>query len=121
MGHVHARGWWEQADLGRQYMDGLIVSIENDHIEGSGSDMVGLFVLTGSLSENRHVVIDKQYLGKHRVSYSGQYDGVQRLWGRWRLAGMEGPWEIVIKAEGQDDEAIENEAVAAIDEPATTH
>ncbi len=113
MEHVHCTGWWEQDELGRQYMEGLIVAIDGTRVSGSGTDMAGMFTLDGSVGEDGELHLMKRYLGSHSVTYRGRYDGHRRLWGRWQLNLLQGPWEIVLKGGASDEEeALEVEGAA---------
>ena len=119
MEHVHCTGWWEQDELGRQYMEGLIVAIDGTRISGSGTDLAGMFTLEGTVADDGHVRVKKQYLDQHSVMYLGRYDGARRLWGRWQLNLLQGPWEIVLKGGAEDEEhALEAEGatLASIEE-----
>jgi hypothetical protein len=74
MSFLHCEGWWEQAGYGRQPMEQLRIEFDGGDIRGSGTDIVGLFALTGTIEEGK-VAIVKQYLGQHSVDFLGMYDG----------------------------------------------
>ena len=54
------------------------------------SSAVGAFTLTGQIASTGEVVIAKQYLKKHGVSYVGQYDGEGTMSGTWRIGADHG-------------------------------
>jgi hypothetical protein len=93
---LSCEGWWEQDHLGRQPMEDLRLRFGGGRIEGSGRDMVGPFVFSGTISEAGQVGLVKQYLGRHRVDYHGTYDGEGVLWGQWQIGFDHGPWMIKI-------------------------
>ena len=80
MSFLHCEGWWEQAGYGRQSMEQLRINFEGGNIRGSGTDIIGLFALTGTIEE-ANVAIVKQYLGQHSLDYLGTYDGEATLHG----------------------------------------
>lgn len=51
------------------------LSIFNGQITGGGTDDVGAFEISGTIVNNTQVNFNKQYIGRHCVSYSGQFDG----------------------------------------------
>lgn len=102
-------GWWEQQWLGRQTMDELRVSVSPPLLAGSGTDVVGAFVLQGDIAADGIVEIRKTYLGKHQVVYVGHYDGEGRLWGTWACCGDRGRWMIALRGGG----AAGDDALAA--------
>lgn len=74
MSFLHCEGWWEQDGYGRQPMEQLRIEFDGGNIRGSGTDIVGLFALNGTILEGK-VAIVKQYLGQRRVDYLSTYDG----------------------------------------------
>lgn len=89
-------GWWEQMGYGRQNMSGLLLEFNERQIVGSGTDVVGPFVLKGRLEDGK-VRLNKQYFEKHTVVYQGHYDGEGTLHGRWVLGFDQGKWLIRIE------------------------
>ncbi len=89
-------GWWEQDWFGRQPMTNLFLTFDKRRIQGSGSDLIGPFVLSGIISEDGRVVIQKRYIERHRVDYLGVYDGEGLMSGEWRLGDCRGRWLIKI-------------------------
>ncbi len=96
-GSIPCDGWWAQDEIGRHEMEGLRLTISATRIAGSGVDVVGAFRLDGTRASDGRVRLVKQYLGQHAVGYAGHFDGQTRLAGTWRLEGMRGPWEIVLR------------------------
>jgi hypothetical protein len=90
-------GWWEQRWFGRRPMDDLRLAVAPPRLTGSGDDVVGPFVLDGSIAADGGVEIRKTYVGKHQVVYLGQYDGEGRLWGTWSCCGDSGRWMIALR------------------------
>ena len=93
-GLIECQGWWNQNGLGDQPMQPLKISIDSGKIEGYGHDIVGMFSLTGFITESNAVHIVKTYAGKHNVDYYGTYDKKGTLYGQWELEGLSGFWEI---------------------------
>jgi hypothetical protein len=91
---VHCEGWWQQVVLGRQPMDDLCLSFAAGRVEGSGTDIVGPFLLSGLIADDGTLVMDKQYIGQHTVQYVGTYDGEGTLSGTWQIGRDQGPWLI---------------------------
>src|SRR5687768_5751730 len=90
-------GWWEQEWYGRQEMENLRISFEERRIDGSGSDIVGPFLLSGIINADGTVVIQKRYIGQHQVDYIGTFDGEGVMSGEWRISTSHGPWMIRIR------------------------
>jgi hypothetical protein len=80
------RGYWEQPGFGRQFMEDFRLRFQDGVVSGSGRDMVGPFVIRGEYTSG-DVAFVKQYLGRHQVVYSGQYDGEGTIYGRWTIVG----------------------------------
>src|SRR5437870_4923160 len=59
---------------------------EGSGFMGGGRDVIGSFVIKGEYQESTLTFV-KQYLGKHQVIYSGQYDGEGTIHGRWHIVG----------------------------------
>jgi hypothetical protein len=98
---LHCEGWWEQAGYGRQSMEQLRIEFDGGTIRGSGTDIIGLFTLTGSIEE-ANVAIVKQYLGQHSVDYLGTYDGEGTMHGMWRIGLFGGKWMIPPSLENEE-------------------
>lgn len=98
-------GWWEQQWFGRQTMEELRVTVSPPLLAGTGTDVVGAFVLQGDIASDGVVEIRKTYLGKHQVVYVGQYDGEGRLWGTWACCGDRGRWMIALRRAGSEADA----------------
>lgn len=110
---IPCEGWWEQAGFGRQPMEQLRLRFEAGQITGVGTDIIGPFSFTGTMSGGGQVVMLKRYFGRHTVDYLGMYDGEGLLWGEWRIGPMLGRWAIRIKGSpGAADHAIEAEVGA---------
>ena len=104
-------GWWEQSGS-REEMEGLLMNVDGENISGSGYDVIGTFTFTGTVDENNEVVMIKEYLGKHRVLYKGEYDGKELIWGIWLIGYWTGPWEIRFRdGKEEGEEASEKEAL----------
>ncbi len=84
-------GWWEQYGI-REAMEGLIMSVDQHVITGSGYDIVGMFTFAGNLDETLKVQMVKQYLGRHNVLYEGQFDGKDLMQGIWKSFVVQGAW-----------------------------
>jgi hypothetical protein len=95
-GEIQCDGWWEQREFGRQLMLKLRISFHQGQIQGSGVDLIGPFTLSGRMGLGGGVVINKQYIGRHRVEYVGTYDGEGTLAGQWQLVGCQGAWLITL-------------------------
>src|SRR5215210_7366287 len=76
------RGYWEQPVFGRQFMDDFTLRFADGQITGSGRDIVGLFVIRGQY-QGGSLEFVKQYVGKHKVVYTGTYDGEGSIHGTW--------------------------------------
>jgi hypothetical protein len=63
-------------------MEQLRLAVASPHIEGSGTDCIGPFVLDGVITKGGVVALQKSCVGKHVVTYDGQYGGEGRIWGR---------------------------------------
>jgi hypothetical protein len=88
-------GFWEQSHCGRQPMKEFELHFQPDGtVRGSGFDLVGRFVFTGEWDpQTGRVEMVKQYLGKHRVHYTGSPDGEGSILGTWTISGSDaGPF-----------------------------
>ena len=79
------RGYWEDGIWGRQPMGPLVLRFADGRIEGEGRDVIGPFVFEGEYDEQGAIRMVKQYLGRHRVLYTGTYDGEGTICGRWAI------------------------------------
>jgi hypothetical protein len=98
-------GWWEQDGFGRQPMDALCIAFNGQRIQGSGTDIIGPFVLEGVFGELGAVAILKQYLGQHSVDYEGHYDGEGAMLGQWRIGPYRGRWFIRLRRDKRNHTA----------------
>ncbi|MEO0470255.1 MAG: hypothetical protein AAF206_11580 [Bacteroidota bacterium] len=112
--NIRCQGWWEQAETGRQPMEGLMIQIDGNRISGSGYDMVGAFTFEGTLTEDNDVLMTKQYLGEHALVYRGAYNGADKMWGIWEVWFEQGPWEISFRSASAQKKAEKKEEVASI-------
>ena len=94
---VPCEGWWDEIGYGRQPMHQLRLRIANGQITGSGTDIVGPFTFTGTISERGGVAMIKQYIGRHEVEYIGAYDGEGTMFGEWRIGPFRDQWAITFK------------------------
>jgi hypothetical protein len=93
---LRCEGWWEQDMYGRQPMQELRLEFQDGAVSGSGTDIVGPFTLEGVLA-NGKVDITKQYIGRHRLKYIGDFDGEGTMQGTWMIGGVSGGrWAIRI-------------------------
>lgn len=100
---LRCSGWWEQEGYGRQAMRDLRLFFSNGKISAEGSDMVGSFEMTGSLTQNR-IYLFKQYLGKHFIEYHGESIGEGLYTGEWTCYGhVGGKWLIRIERTAAND------------------
>lgn len=84
-GAAQWRGYWKQLWYGRQEMHDLVLRFVNGTLTGGGFDCVGRFAFDGTCDSTGEVVMVKQYLGKHKVLYQGQFDGEGTIFGRWSI------------------------------------
>src|SRR6185369_7073373 len=69
----------------RQYMK-LSLAFAGGKISGEGTDFIGPFVMSGHYDlTSGKVTIRKQYLGHHLVSYEGNAEIDQGIWGLWTI------------------------------------
>ena len=91
--------------MGRQPMDQLVVDYNEGVILGQGTDVVGNFTLRGRIDDGA-IRINKWYVGKHTVIYTGVSEGEGGYTGTWAIGGAEGgKWAIRFRslAEGEDE------------------
>ncbi len=102
------RGWWEQSNFGRQWMQDLEIIFEDENFHGTGFDIIGPFQIQGLVSPDGTVAIHKQYLGAHSVTYIGTSDGEGTMSGRWNIdSHIGGRWSTNYRATINDSDAIE--------------
>ena len=106
--HSPCSGWWEQRWFGRQPMEQLRLSVSAPRTEGSCTDCIGPFVLEGVIATNGSVTLQKTYVGKHDVTYDGQYDGEGRMWGMWKCGPDSGRWMIAMRRGGEEADGVED-------------
>ena len=82
MPRFNCYGWWEQLEFGRQLMDDFQISFADGRFDGQGTDIVGPFVISGSLA-GPQIELRKQYIGKHEIIYRGTGDGEGVYSGLW--------------------------------------
>lgn len=80
------RGFWEQQFYGRQFMEDFTLRFNDGVITGGGRDIIGIFVIKGEY-ETGKISFVKQYIGRHQVIYTGQYDGEGSIHGTWVIPG----------------------------------
>ncbi len=89
------RGYWEQAEWGRQAMRDLVLRFDGGEINGEGEDVIGRFTFRGRYGADGTVTLVKQYAGRHAVVYRGQYDGEGTIFGRWSIGALwSGPFAL---------------------------
>ena len=89
------QGYWEQVVWGRQTMHDLELQFAGGEVRGRGRDIIGLFTFAGTYNERGEVALTKQYIGRHRVQYTGQYDGEGTIFGRWSIGSeWSGPFAL---------------------------
>ena len=103
---VECIGWWEQTGLGRQSMDDLRLRFSAGTISGTGVDVVGEFEVHGTVHHG-DVLLKKQYVGAHQVTYFGTFDGEGTLQGKWSIFGVGGRWLIRIAGEREPAEIVD--------------
>jgi hypothetical protein len=81
--------WWKP---GRHPM-AIDLVFENGELWATGSDAVGPFTFQGDydLADGKCRWV-KQYLGKHRVTYSGNNEG-EGIWGVWEIRFLAGLYQ----------------------------
>jgi hypothetical protein len=66
-------------------MEPLVLRFAGGVVEGEGRDVIGAFTFRGTYDDGGRVVMVKQYVGRHRVLYSGAYDGEGTIHGTWSI------------------------------------
>lgn len=88
------RGFWEQQFYGRQFMEDFTLRFADGIVSGGGKDIIGLFVVKGEYTDGQ-INFVKQYVGRHKVIYTGQYDGEGSIHGTWVIPGdTKGPFSL---------------------------
>ncbi len=103
---VTCTGWWEQPGLGRQPMNALQLRFNNGRIFGSGVDVVGDFLVEGTVDAGT-VAFTKQYVDAHDVQYTGTFDGEGTLQGVWSIFGVGGRWLIRVIGDRRSDQIVD--------------
>jgi hypothetical protein len=85
----HWIGFWEQRGYGRQTMENLVLQFQNGQIQGRGDDIIGRFTFAGRMAADGRVLLDKEYIGQHRVLYDGQFDGEGAIFGQWSIGSSD--------------------------------
>ena len=82
--HNENRGWMH-----------LYLDFSDGKVKGEGTDYVGPWVLEGTYDENSgDCTWVKQYMGRHRVTYTGKL-GENGITGTWAIKGLlTGPFHI---------------------------
>lgn len=91
----------------------FILNFADGTVTGSGSDPVGAFVWQGVYDTKEQTCnMTKQYIGRHRVMYTGHADETG-IWGTWNIRGsLSGEFHIWPKK--REDEA-EDETLESMD------
>lgn len=79
-------------------MTELRLKFDSGVILGTGRDIIGPFTFHGTIDNQGHVAMVKQYIGQHSVDYVGIYDGEGLLYGDWHIGGSKDRWLIRIKS-----------------------
>jgi hypothetical protein len=78
-------GWWEQRAFGRQPMRNLMLAIDaNGLVVGEGDDCIGPFTFSGRFHADGRIILEKRYVGRHRVIYEGRNSG-EGIFGIWHI------------------------------------
>jgi hypothetical protein len=88
-------GFWVQEWYGRQPMTAFTLRFAaSGEITGGGRDVIGPFLFSGAFDTGSGaVVMVKQYLGRHQVTYRGQPDGEGCIQGTWSIGeNWKGPF-----------------------------
>lgn len=75
-------------------MEDFTLRFDNGIVSGGGKDIIGMFVIKGDYSAGE-ITFVKQYIGRHKVVYTGQYDGEGSIHGTWVIPGNnKGPFSL---------------------------
>lgn len=104
-------GFFLQPDSRRRYGMELFLKFRDSSISGGGSDAIANFSMTGDYDVDAgRCLIVKQYLGAHRVLYTG-CAACGGIVGRWQIPGnppsWTGPFFLWPKAAGNLSERFE--------------
>jgi hypothetical protein len=81
-------------------MTDLVLRFAGGTVQGEGRDVIGAFTFAGNYDEAGRVVMVKQYIGAHRVLYTGTYDGEGTIHGRWSIGAIwTGPFALMMDRE----------------------
>ena len=101
-------GLREQRLLGRRPIEQLRLAVSPPRIEGTGTDVIGAFLLEGAIAQGGSVSLQTTYVGKHDVTYDGHYDGEGRMWGTWKCGPDSGRWMIAMRRGGEEADIIDD-------------
>ncbi|MEM6392779.1 MAG: hypothetical protein AAF797_08420 [Planctomycetota bacterium] len=99
------RGYWVQHTF-TGWME-VQLTFRGGHVSGVGNDPVGGYAMDGDyhLDEGR-VVLRKQYVGLHAVTYEGTADDDGHLRGDWQFGTQRGAWHLWPKGRGGKYQAV---------------
>jgi len=77
-------GFWKdpRSKKGKGKMNCSFEISSDGSLTGSGVDLIGHFSWSGKIEWNE-VLMTKQYVGKHSVSYEGRFKNKSELEGKW--------------------------------------
>jgi hypothetical protein len=105
-------GFYTESFSKQQFPMNLQLVFSHGRISGSGDDGVGSFTIEGRYDErSKECAWIKQYIGAHKVAYSGGADH-HGIWGLWHLWGRSGGFHIWPLCSGSG-----NDETLAIEEP----
>ena len=73
--------WFQGNANGEMTLD---LTVVNNKISGNGTDVTGNFTIRGTVDED-DIQFDKQYIGKHLVSYKGSSTNGKKYKGTWDI------------------------------------
>ena len=106
--YANRRGGRHRQDMELTFAFGSI-------IRGSGNDDVGAFKIDGEFyPQSGEASWEKQYIGKHSVSYRGYQDAMKKaIWGIWEIGdGSKGGFKIWPVGQGNLDGEVGTETKA---------
>jgi hypothetical protein len=66
-------------------MRNLVLVIDaQGRVTGGGDDCVGPFTFSGQFHADGQITLEKQYIGRHRVTYEGRNSG-EGIFGTWHI------------------------------------
>jgi hypothetical protein len=81
-------GFFLQKEVPGKHWMSLELTFAEGKVRGFGQDWVGRFVMSGTYHvEDGRCLLDKLYLGRHRVIYSGYNEG-KGIWGVWEIPSL---------------------------------